>query len=1021
MALRTKRADGIDLTDPQEQVSLAHWFALSIALLLFSTVWAVYREISGLRPWKGYQAQFQRAASAHYTNQLRAAQEELARARKTAAYREAADELEEAGEEFDSRQGEIDALSAERSEKQALLEAKREELKPIRLEYQYSVYNWEQAAAQAKPGWKSRILAVQTTVNELLAETLRLDEEINALSAKIFAVGQGKLDAQAKVSEFEAEVARLSGLIQDVEGRQEQVVQFYVPALDHATDRCASCHVGALYSGLGDIEKTLGSMSEFKYETEKYASLFKSHPGDYLQRHPPEKFGCTSCHAGDGLMLSSEWEAHGTHHHHEEPLLTSPTHAPKAFGSVAEAGCNKCHMQEMELPGAPLLSFGKQLFAETCAGCHKAKGIWPDEDALDAAGKHLESVRDSLMKTKAVTDVLTAAQLALDEKLTSGEVDDDQYDAQDRRLAARKEANRLERLRIEEAERMATRDVEDRKLDRRSIGPDLRNLREKVRPDWIKQWLQDPHAFYEKTKMPNFLLPEEHVEAIAAFLWQAARAPRPGYDRGPPRDEETIERGAKLFSESGCLACHVGKDASGELVDVRPQYGTGEDGKPIVMRGFGPELTRTGEKARFEWMWRWIYDPHELSPTTRMPNLRLQEDQARAIAAYLATQTKDEVPGKSWREVPEYLDDEERGAKGYQLVQRYGCYSCHAIQDKDQPDKLMGDRFGRIGVELSAHGSKTLHLFDFGLIEHQVQENMWGEAHHPNVTRFDYIAYKVRRPRDFEEGRYYQGPEDESHLRMPFLNLSREEAHAVATFVTSLVEKGVPEEYRYEPGYPAGAVAAGRTVTQKHNCIACHKMEKDRGGFLTARWEDKNFAPPTLQGEGRRVQPDWMFEFLKQPEHIRPWLSVRMPDFHLSDHEAQQISEYFQAVDDQAYPFVHRPQVHLDPEEYRDAKELVDGQCKRCHSLGESYDPKGQAPLLDAVKQRIKPEWITPWVLNPPRVIPYTRMPNLKLTDRQARIVADYLQVLNTDFKPGRGPWKPDVHRAHPPAVITEN
>ena len=43
-----------------------------------------------------------------------------------------------------------------------------------------------------------------------------------------------------------------------------------------------------------------------------------------------------------------------------------------------------------------------------------------------------------------------------------------------------------------------------------------------------------------------------------------------------------------------------------------------------------------------------------------------------------------------------------------------------------------------------------------------------------------------------------------------------------------------------------------------------------------------NFAPPILNGEGAKVQPDWLFSFLQAPTPIRPWLKIRMPTFHLT-------------------------------------------------------------------------------------------------------------------------------------------
>jgi len=49
-------------------------------------------------------------------------------------------------------------------------------------------------------------------------------------------------------------------------------------------DRCTTCHLA--------IDKPQLALAE---------EPFTAHPGDYLTWHPPAKFGCTVCHAGQGL------------------------------------------------------------------------------------------------------------------------------------------------------------------------------------------------------------------------------------------------------------------------------------------------------------------------------------------------------------------------------------------------------------------------------------------------------------------------------------------------------------------------------------------------------------------------------------------------------------------------------------------------------------------------------------------------------------------------------------------------
>ena len=67
-------------------------------------------------------------------------------------------------------------------------------------------------------------------------------------------------------------------------------------------DRCTTCHVA--------IDKPQLALAE---------QPFTAHPGDYLKWHPPEKFGCTVCHGGQGLATEVK-AAHGQVEHWERPL-----------------------------------------------------------------------------------------------------------------------------------------------------------------------------------------------------------------------------------------------------------------------------------------------------------------------------------------------------------------------------------------------------------------------------------------------------------------------------------------------------------------------------------------------------------------------------------------------------------------------------------------------------------------------------------------------------------------------------
>jgi hypothetical protein len=151
------------------------------------------------------------------------------------------------------------------------------------------------------------------------------------------------------------------------------------------------------------------------------------------------------------------------------------------------------------------------------------------------------------------------------------------------------------------------------------------------------------------------------------------------------------------------------------------------------------------------------------------------------------------------------------------------------------------------------------------------------------------------------------------------------------------------------------------------------------------------WLPPSLHGEGRKVQTDWLHRFLLNPHQIRPAAVLRMPDFNMSSQEAQTLANYFAAVDGAAYPYAfdeRTTESHLDtleeerPNRLRDALNIVTEKttyCVQCHFVGDyspqGEDPKAFAPQLERVHERLRPDYVHDWIANPKRILPYTGMP----------------------------------------------
>jgi len=146
-------------------------------------------------------------------------------------------------------------------------------------------------------------------------------------------------------------------------GMSGGIKQTLVKNLDRV-DRCTTCHLA--------INKPQLSLAE---------EPFTAHPGQFLQWHPVEKFGCTVCHGGQGLATETK-AAHGDVPHWEQPLLR---------GELVQASCARCHGNLNEIrPHVPLLLKGRELFqAKGCYGCHAIKefGQTVSQDLTEVGSK----------------------------------------------------------------------------------------------------------------------------------------------------------------------------------------------------------------------------------------------------------------------------------------------------------------------------------------------------------------------------------------------------------------------------------------------------------------------------------------------------------------------------------------------------------------------------------------------------------------------------------------------------------
>jgi len=515
------------------------------------------------------------------------------------------------------------------------------------------------------------------------------------------------------------------------------------------------------------------------------------------------------------------------------------------------------------------------------------------------------------------------------------------------------------------------------------IGPSLRRVSAKVDPSWMVRWIQNPHEYRLRTRMPNFDLKEDQAVAIAAYLWSSSKQEGGKWLEGHPLpqlyqggSQGLIDRGKALVNSIGCKGCHG--FAEGEFSTV---LGTNKD--------IAPNLKDIAAKVSPQWAYHWLKNPRGYSPETRMPSLRLSDEEALAITSYLMTLgRKGQVIGN----IEKRLTDPKGVKRGASLVRKYGCPGCHDIPGMEKES--------RIGVELTTFGSKPL------------EELFFGNRTDIPETWDDWTFNKLKTPRIYATPRVKQ--------LMPQFDLSDEDIRALRNLLAGFREGKVPSIYKADHSDRVVKVVEGRRLMHQYNCIGCHIIE-NRGGFVRKYYqEDKlTLAPPILNGEGDKVQANWLFGFLKNPVPLRPWLQIRMPTFGFSDDEANLLVSYFNGLAKVKIPYVYFDKNKI-PQGYLKAAQTMFTNdyfsCLSCHQQGDKKPegpPEGWAPDLTLAKDRLNPHWIVKWLQDPQKVEPGTKMPSFYpggpdnilggKDDKQIEALRDYLMVLGKTASAGDG------------------
>jgi len=446
------------------------------------------------------------------------------------------------------------------------------------------------------------------------------------------------------------------------------------------------------------------------------------------------------------------------------------------------------------------------------------------------------------------------------------------------------------------------------------------------------------------------------------------------------------------------------------------------------MKKVGPNLKDVRLKLNKNWIPAWLKKPTDFRPTTKMPNFRLNQDQIKAISAYL---------WQSGLTDPQPKHPAGNAAHGKELFETRGCLGCHSIGEGDQMEG------GHFAANLTRVGEKDNYDYLVRWV-HNARERTrpYCPYEKKDIGPEDYKKKGLPYVFDLEHSKC---PNDGHELQvqnmtvMPRLRLSLEDARDVASYLITL-KKQESSAYPDAPFMDDPSLKKeGKKWIRHFGCAGCHEIsgleEEGRiGTELTFEGskpvERLDFAllTETAQRGGHEpiTDPDDLARLPEGPAK-KPWYDhkgffehklaepniwdigkikpeaekLRMPNLHLTKDDVRSLTTFLLGSQENPLPATYQ----YRPLDYR--RDIQEGwwlvkkyNCMGCHQLipGQKTALMSVKRYQDAQEQlppklltegaRVNPEWLLHFLANPAL--------NDKDTNRNG--VRSYLQVRMPTF-----------------------
>ena len=515
------------------------------------------------------------------------------------------------------------------------------------------------------------------------------------------------------------------------------------------------------------------------------------------------------------------------------------------------------------------------------------------------------------------------------------------------------------------------------------LGPDLSSVGAKVSREWIYKWLKDPRTITDADgnvtedgvatdpRMPKFQLTDFELRALSAYLSRQHAKPVAPYRINSAvaarvaRTGDAAEQGHTRFNQMFCVTCHsLAVDRGGET--------------KLIGGDIGPELTKVGSKVKPEWLIAWLRDPQGYLQHTRMPKYQWSDTDLYEVTQYILKSLTDP---DLLKDVPQLgLPTNAEVQLGQRLFAEKGCAQCHVVHAVT-PQSDFGPNLTALGMAAGPYLVEVNSARKVSVPLHFVKSNVEQLDIHESVVPRAMIAYL--------QAKITNSVSVTPETHMPQFHMSQPDLDDLTTALLSMSGSPIPAEgqnalivpRQHAEFHPDGQ--AGE-LYQRFKCYVCHTF-KGYGGTLA----------PDLSYEGSRSKREWLVDFLKNPQTLRPTLTVRMPRFNMSDEDATTIANYLSAT-------LQSPSVNpaaLDKEEFTPqmaerGKRLYENKyaCQSCHTIGSSGGYVG--PSLNNAGNWLTPAWIEAWLRDPQKLVRGTIEPRQSLSDDEIQDITAYLLTL---------------------------